>query len=74
VKFRDIQKTAKALGVNPFGMNRVKLIRSIQRAENNFECFGTPRVIDCGETGCAWRTECLDNQTGNQTVSKHARS
>lgn len=68
MKFREIQKAAKALGVNPFGMNRLKLIRAIQRAENTFECYDTPRVFECGETGCAWRTECLDSRTGAGTA------
>ena len=37
----------------------VTLIRSIQRAEGNMDCFRMG-MIDCDQTDCKWRTFCLD--------------
>ena len=35
------------------------LIRSIQRAEGNLDCFQMG-MIDCDQMDCKWRTFCLD--------------
>jgi hypothetical protein len=35
------------------------LIRSIQRAENNVDCFRKGNK-DCKQVDCAWREYCLD--------------
>ena len=59
MKYRDIQKMAKALGVNSFAMKKAELIRAIQRAEHNPECFGTDRVEYCRELSCLWREHCI---------------
>jgi hypothetical protein len=37
------------------------LIRSIQRAEGNPDCFRRPRG-DCHETACWWRPYCLEGR------------
>ncbi|MBW2166426.1 MAG: hypothetical protein JRG74_10155 [Deltaproteobacteria bacterium] len=36
-----------------------KLVRSIQRAENNVDCFRKGHN-DCDQFDCAWRQYCLD--------------
>jgi hypothetical protein len=59
MKFQDIQKLAKNMGINAFRMKKIDLIRSIQREENNIECYGTPRVDHCGEMSCLWRSDCI---------------
>jgi hypothetical protein len=59
MKFNEIQKMAKGRGINTFQMNKTSMIRAIQRTENNMECYGTPRVNDCGESACLWRDDCL---------------
>jgi len=38
----------------------VALIRSIQRAEGNFECCGTAVSGYCDQFDCAWRIYCLE--------------
>jgi hypothetical protein len=35
---------AKAMGINTYGMKKTEVIRSIQRAEHNIDCYGTDRV------------------------------
>lgn len=59
MKFNDIQKMAKGMGVNTFQMKKTDMILAIQRAENNIACYGTPRVAYCQELACLWRDDCL---------------
>jgi len=58
MKFNEIQKMAKRMGVNTFQMKKTVMILAIQRAENNIECYGTPRVEYCQEFACLWREDC----------------
>lgn len=58
-KYNEIQKMAKNMGINTFQMKKKDMILAIQRAENNIECFGTPRVEYCGEFTCLWRDDCI---------------
>lgn len=59
MKFQYIQKMAKDLGVNGYRMKKADLIRAIQRAEKNVDCYGTERVEVCDEDTCMWRKDCL---------------
>ncbi len=59
MKFNEIQKMAKGMGVNTFKMKKTDMILAIQRAENNIECYGTHRVEYCQELACLWREDCL---------------
>ena len=59
MNFEEIQKKAKNMGINTFQMNKTEIIRSIQRGENNIDCYGSPRVEFCHERACLWRNDCL---------------
>lgn len=59
MKFNEIQKIAKGMGINTFQMKKIDMILAIQCAENNIECFGTSRVEYCEEFTCLWREDCL---------------
>jgi len=37
------------------------LIRSVQRAEGNTDCF-QKGIIDCDQVDCTWRSFCLEDQ------------
>ena len=50
--FNDIKEKAKGMGINTYGMKKIEVIRSIQRAENNIDCYGTDRVETCNENTC----------------------
>ena len=69
MKIQEIQKIAKSMGINTFRMKKTDIVRAIQRAENNMDCFYTPRVEYCGELLCLWREECLllNNNRSNET-------
>lgn len=72
MKFQEIQKMAKALGINSFGMRKTDLIRAIQRKEGNPECYGTERVEYCRELSCLWREDCIALQTQETTLGAAA--
>ena len=59
MNLRAISKRAKETGVNALGKDKVGLIRDIQKAEHNLDCFATPRVKYCEETACLWRNDCM---------------
>ena len=54
-----VKAKAKALGLkNTFGLSKVELIRGVQRAQRNFDCFGTAKE-HCGQFQCCYREDCL---------------
>ena len=59
MKMQEVREKAKALGLkNTFGLSKTELIRRIQKAEGNFDCFGT--TIDyCDQDQCCFREDCL---------------
>ncbi len=55
---KELQKLAKGLGIKAAGLRKFELIREIQKAEGNFDCFGTA-IEYCDQTGCLFRDDCL---------------
>jgi hypothetical protein len=55
-KVRDIAKTK---GIKTGNMKKENIIRAIQRAEGNFDCFGTALDGVCNQANCLWREDCL---------------
>jgi hypothetical protein len=64
MKMADIRKKAQKLGVtgNIVGMKKADLIKAIQRAEGNPDCFGTATTY-CDQARCSWREECLPEKS-----------
>jgi hypothetical protein len=59
MKLTEIQKIAKKRGIKILGkFKKLELIRIIQRAEGNFDCFGTAMNY-CDQLSCLWRKDCL---------------
>jgi len=59
MKLTEIQKIAKKRGIKTLGkFKKLELIRIIQRAEGNFDCFGTAMNY-CDQLSCLWRKDCL---------------
>lgn len=58
MKMPEVQSLAKKAGINPFGKTKEALIRSIQKAESNRDCFNRGESPTCGQIRCAWRTDC----------------
>ena len=68
MKFQEIQRMAKDMGINTYRMKKTDIIHFIQRKENNIDCYGTDRVSHCQEQGCLWRSDCLS--VGNYGKAK----
>ena len=57
----DIRKMARKLGLAPVKTaKKGEIIRSIQAAEGNTQCFGTGVAKTCGQDKCCWRSDCLE--------------
>ncbi len=59
MKWQEIQAKGREMGLKATGTKKAELIRSIQRAEGNFECFGTADGY-CDQWGCSFRSLCLN--------------
>lgn len=58
MKMQDIRVIGKRYGISSFGKTKIQLIREIQRAEGNFDCFGTATSY-CDQVDCCFRSLCL---------------
>jgi hypothetical protein len=59
MKMEDLRQKAKTLGLKKtFGLSKAELIRQMQRAEGNFDCFGTA-IGYCDQIQCCFREDCL---------------
>jgi hypothetical protein len=57
---RAIRVKARELKVQNYSrMKKEELIRSIQSAEGNSDCF--MRIDDCQVSECCWRSDCLSS-------------
>ncbi|HEY0721839.1 MAG TPA: SAP domain-containing protein [Gammaproteobacteria bacterium] len=59
MQIQAIRTIAKAQGITPHKMDKHTLIRTIQRQEGNFDCFGSANEGFCDQGGCLWRHDCL---------------
>lgn len=58
MKMQDVKEIAKDRGVKAGTMKKVELIKTIQRAEGNEDCFGEKKAEACGQDQCLWREDC----------------
>ena len=59
MKIQEIRAKAKVLQLkNTFGLSKAELIRRIQKAEGNFDCFGTAKSY-CDQFECCFREDCF---------------
>jgi len=68
VKMPELRNMARDLGVNSFGKRKDDLIREIQLAEGNFDCFGSAAGF-CNQWTCKFRSLCVEdiqNQGGKR--------
>ncbi len=65
MNFQEIRKMAKTMDVKTHRMKKTDLIRAIQKAEENIDCYGSDRAHNCLEQKCLWRSDCV-NGVANQ--------
>jgi hypothetical protein len=59
MKIQEVRAKAKALGLeNTFGLSKAELIRMVQKAEGNFDCFGTAKDY-CDQFQCCFKDDCF---------------
>ena len=59
MKMEEVRVKANALGLKKtFGLTKAELIRRVQKAEGNFDCYGTAKDF-CDQLQCSFREDCL---------------
>ena len=61
MKMKEVRALAREHGIDSSGKTKADLIRAIQRAEGNFDCFGTA-TDHCDQYECRFRAVCLKQQ------------
>jgi hypothetical protein len=59
MQMQEIRTIAKNYGIKTSRQNKVELVRSIQAAEGNFNCFATASNGVCDQVACIWRDDCF---------------
>ncbi|UCG11438.1 MAG: Rho termination factor N-terminal domain-containing protein [Deltaproteobacteria bacterium] len=68
----ELRVMAKPLGIKPVGLRKAELIKSIQRAERNFDCSGT--AIDYrDQLHCLFRDDCIGIQSWIASLKRGVR-
>jgi hypothetical protein len=69
---QEVRLRAKRLGINSFGKKKADLIREIQRAEGNFDCFGTAEGY-CDQFACVFRKACVGTENDEEIPAAKER-
>lgn len=60
MKMQEIRAIARSRNIKPTGLSFDDLVRTIQKQEGNFDCFGSAKFGQCDQVGCQWRNDCFD--------------
>lgn len=55
----EIRSLAKNLGIKTSRLGKVQLVKTIQQAEGNFDCFSSAVDAICDRGDCLWRSDCF---------------
>lgn len=67
----EIKRIAENRGINITGIKKNDVIRAIQLAENNIDCYGTKRIDACGENACLWKSDCRKTNGNGKGNGNH---
>ena len=59
MKLDEIKSIAKQHDIKAGKLKKADLIRAIQRAEGNDDCFESGRADYCDQEFCLWRQDCV---------------
>lgn len=59
MNLQKIRKVASEHGIRGGKLDKISLVRAIQRHEGNFDCFASAFAGHCDQSGCMWREDCL---------------
>lgn len=60
MKLQEIKAIAKSKGLKNINVKKAELIKAIQRAEGNIDCFGEAAMKECDQSECLWREDCYE--------------
>jgi hypothetical protein len=66
LNMKELRERARQLGVRSTRMQKAELIGAIQRAEGNFDCFGTATEEECDQEECLWREDCFKESVAEE--------
>ena len=55
---KEIRELAKKLGLKTAKLNKLNLIRLIQKTEGNEVCYASHHSASCGQSSCLWLADC----------------
>jgi len=58
MKLEEIKEMAKQHQIKTARMKKAELVRAIQQAEGNEQCFDSGKTDACGQEMCLWREDC----------------
>jgi hypothetical protein len=73
IQLLDKMQSQPAFISQPNYVDLVKLVRSLQRAEGNLDCYRRGRQ-QCDRIDCAWRDHCLEAPEGQDFDSQPSGS
>ncbi|MEI8354748.1 MAG: SAP domain-containing protein [Deltaproteobacteria bacterium] len=59
MKMQEVREIAKNWSIKTANIKKTDLIRSIQLAEGNFDCYCTGHADKCGQENCIWHEDCF---------------
>ena len=54
-----VKEVADKFNIKATNMNKAQLIRAIQKAKGDIDCFGSDNAENCDQTTCLWRKDCI---------------
>jgi len=58
MKLEEIKEIAMQYNIRTGKTKKSDLVRTIQQAEGNEQCFDSGRTTLCGQDTCLWRGDC----------------
>lgn len=59
MRLSDIQKKAQVMSIkDTWKYSKKELIKTIQKKEGNYDCYGTSKDY-CDQEDCCWRADCV---------------
>lgn len=58
MKVQEIKEIAQRMSIPCGKLKKGELIREIQKAEGNCDCFDSGRSNVCGQQNCCWADDC----------------
>ena len=67
-KMSDIRALIKAKGLTAGRKaTKIDLIRTLQKSEDNFDCYATALDGYCDQISCVWMDDCLKASKNNKS-------